>query len=301
MRYLVTGGAGFIGSHLVARLLEMGEVIVLDDFSEGKREYLPLNNPHLIIYEASILEPIRNLFKGVDVVFHLAALPRPQKSIIEPECANEVNVTGTLRVLMACRENKVKRLVFASSASVYGQQDNMPSLETHKPNPMSPYALQKYIGEQYCQLFESIYGLETNCLRLFNVYGDRMNPNGEYASLIPKFITLLKAGKQPPIYGTGFQARDFIYVDDVVNAFLAAAQSEAHGEVFNIGSEKTYSVRIIFEMLRTHLNAKIEPVFEPALIEPDMTLADCKKAHELLGWFNETSLSDGVDRIMECY
>ena len=302
MRYLVTGGAGFIGSHLVERLLENDNiVVVLGDFSEGKLEYLPLDNPNLVIYEASILEPIRELFAYIDIVFHLAALPRPQKSIVEPEGANDVNVTGTLRVLMACRENKVKRMVFASSASLYGEQDKTPTPEWVEPHPMSPYGLQKRIGEEYCQLFESLYGLETNCLRLFNVYGDRMNPNGEYASMMPKFIALLKAGQRPPIYGTGFQSRDYVYIDDVVNAFLAAAQSEVHGEIFNIGSETTYSVRLIFEMLRTHLKANIDAIFEPALIEPDITLSDCKKAHELLGWHNNTSLSQGIDRIVECY
>src|SRR5512139_969262 len=301
MRYLVTGGAGFIGSHLVERLLEQGEVVVIDDFSEGKREYLPIGNPQLTVYEASILEPISSLFEGVEVVFHLAALPRPQKSITEPELPHDVNVTGTLRVLMACLNNKVKRLVFASSATIYGEQEKYPSPETAKPNPMSPYALHKLIGEQYCQLFERIYGLETNCLRLFNVYGDRMNPDGSYASLMPKFIKLLRKGKPPPIYGTGFQSRDFIYVDDVIEAFVAAGQSEAHGEVFNIGSETSCTVRVIFKLLRTRLGIRIDPVYEPAVIEPDMTFADCQKACDLLSWRCTTNLTEGISKILGCY
>lgn len=301
MKYLVTGGAGFIGSHLVERLLEHADVIVLDDFSEGKREYLPLDNPRLIVYEASILEPINNLFEGVDIVYHLAALPRPQKSIAEPEGAHDVNVTGTLRVLMACLNNKVRRLVFASSATIYGEQGRYPTSEACKPNPMSPYALHKLVGEQYCQLFESIYGLETNCLRLFNVYGSRMNPDGSYASLMPKFIKLMRQGEPPPIYGTGAQSRDFVYIDDVIDAFLMAGWSDAHGEVINIGSEKTYAVRVIFDLLRSRLSVNVNPVYEPAVIEPEMTLADCEKAQRVLGWRSITSISEGIDRIMECY
>jgi len=296
MRYLVTGGAGFIGSHLVDRLLRDGnEVIVIDDFSEGKWENLQVNHSNLIVYKKSILGKIEKLFKGVSVVFHLAALTRPQLSIAEPEPSNLVNVSGTLNVLLNSRDKKVERVVFASSASIYGEQEKYPSSEIDKPNPMSPYASQKLMGEQYCQLFTKIYGLETNCLRLFNVYGKRMNPDGEYASLFPKFIKLIRNGIRPTINGTGKQTRDFVYIDDVVESMILASKSKAFGEVFNVGSGESLSVNDAFNIICWKLGKKIEPIYGPAVIEPTQVIADIKKINDVLGWKQEVDLGEGLD------
>lgn len=299
MKYLVTGGAGFIASHLVDRLLKDGNrVIVVDDFSEGKWENLQKDSLSLIVCKKSILDDISRLFRKIDVVFHLAALPRPQLSIKEPWPANLANVTGTLKVLLNCRDNKVKRLVFASSASIYGEQEEYPCLEASRPNPMSPYAAQKLMGEQYCQLFTKIYGVETNCLRFFNVYGSRMNPEGEYAGVFPKFIKLIKNNVRPTIYGDGKQTRDFVHVDDVIGAMVLASESKVFGEVFNVGSGENISVNEVFELLREKLGKKIEPIHGPPVIEPTQTLASMEKIHRILGWKPKISLDEGLKTIL---
>ena len=297
MKYLVTGGAGFIGSHLVDRLLLNGDevVVVVDNLSEGKRERLQIGRERLVVHEASILEgESRELFRGVDIVFHLAALPRPQLSIIDPVPAHDVNVTGTLNVLMACKHYQVERMVFISSASVYGEQDRYPCAEDAVPNPMSPYALHKLIGEQYCQLFTQIYGLETNCLRLFNVYGTRMNPYGEYSSLIPKFIRLISDGINPTINGDGEQARDFVHVRDVIEAMMLAAHSDVYGEVFNVGSGRNVSVNEVFRIICQSLGKQIEPIHGPPVIEPTQTLANRGKIYSVLGWEPRVDLTSGI-------
>lgn len=295
---LVTGGAGFIGSHLVERLLGEGrQVIIVDDLSEGKLDNLP-KNPNLQFHKKSILDEIGNLFKGVDTVFHLAALPRPELSIRDPKPANKVNVEGTLNILLNCRDNGVKRIVFASSASVYGEQAKYPSTEKMTPNPMSPYGLHKLIGEQYCQLFEKIYGLETNCLRFFNVYGKRMPPEGEYASLIPAVIKHLKNNQPATIYGDGEQIRDFIYVGDVIDALILASSAKISGEVFNIGYGQNISVNDIYQLVCDKLHKTIKPIHKPARIEPRVTLSDCTKAHKLLGWRPKISFDEGLEKLL---
>lgn len=300
MNCLVTGGAGFIGSHLVDRLLKEGDyVTVLDDFSEGKMENLPTNHPHLFICKASINDGIEWLFSGIDKVYHLAALPRPQRSIAEPLPTHIVNVDGTLNVLLACRAMNVKRVVFTSSASIYGDQERYPSYENCEPNPMSPYALHKLIGEQYCKLFGMLYGMEINSLRLFNVYGTRMNPVGEYASVIPKFIDALKNNESPSIFGDGNQSRDFIHVEDVVSAFISAGESKVYGEVFNIGSEDNISVNQIFTLISNRMNTKIKPVHTPPVIEPRVTLASRDKARRLLDWKPKVTIYAGLDELCQ--
>lgn len=298
MKYLVTGGAGFIGSHLVEKLLGDGhQVLVLDDFSEGKWSNLPAH-ANLEILKVSILDDINRFFVGTDVVFHLAALPRPQLSIVDPVPANLVNVNGLLNVLLAARDNNVKRLVFASSASIYGEQSVYPSPEDAEPNPMSPYALHKVIGEGYCKLFTNIYGLETNCLRFFNVYGNRMNPNGFYSSLIPKFIKMIKEGTQPTIFGSGEQARDFVYVEDVAEALIKAANSQIYGEVFNVGWGENYSVNKVHKIICDLLGKYIEPIHGEAMIEPTQTLADTLKSYQLLRWEPKITLEDGIKKMI---
>jgi UDP-glucose 4-epimerase len=298
-KVLITGGAGFIGSHLVERLLEEGnQVIVVDDLTEGKLANLPVHNPNLKFYKKSILEPIGNLFKGVDAVFHLAALPRPELSIRDPKPANKVNVEGTLNILLFCRDYGVRRVVAASSASVYGEQEKFPSTEKMTPNPISPYGLHKLILEQYCRLFGKIYGLQTNCLRFFNVYGKRMPPNGEYASLIPAVIKHVKSNKPATIYGDGEQIRDFIYVGDVVEAMILASKSKIFGEVFNIGYGENMSVNDIYKLICDKLGRTIEPIHKPARIEPRVTLSDCRKAKKLLGWEPKVSFEQGIEKTL---
>lgn len=297
-RVLVTGGAGFIGSHLVERLLdEKNEVFVIDDLSEGKLQNLP-KHPRLKFHKKSILDDISPLFSGVDYVFHLAAMPRPELSIRNPKPANKVNVEGSLNVLLACRDHKVKRIVFASSASVYGEQKRYPSKEEMTPNPMSPYGLQKLIGEQYCRLFGNIYGLETNCLRFFNVYGKRMPPEGEYASLIPAVIKNVRAGTRASIYGDGEQIRDFVYVDDIVNGLIKAAKSKVFGEVINLGYGKNISVNDIYGIISDKLGSSIKPIHKPPRTEPRVTLSDISKAKKILGWQPKTSIVDGIEKTL---
>jgi UDP-glucose 4-epimerase len=292
---IVTGGAGFIGSHITERLLNEGvKVIVIDDLSEGKWSNLP-ESKNLTKYEGSITEKnIGRLFKGVDVVFHLAALPRVQRSIKYPMETHEVNVTGTLNMLLMARDYGVKKFIFSSSSSVYGEQDKLPFTETMTPHPISPYGLHKLIGEEYCKLFSRLWGISTVCLRYFNVYGPRMYPDGAYANLLPKFIKLMRNGKIPIINGDGEQTRDFTYVSDVVNANLLAAESNLSGEVINIGSGKNISVNKVVGIINKLLGTNIKPIHGPAVIEPRSTLADRSKAKRLLGWEPKIELLNGI-------
>lgn len=313
MKFLVTGGCGFIGSHLVEGLLKRDAdvtvldghgdtVTVIDDFSEGKWANMP-NDPRLKIYEGSILGDCGILFEGIDVVFHLAALTRPQWSMIHPEETDTINVHGTLRILEHCRNYKVKRLVFVSSSSIYGQQDQIPTPEDAKPNPMSPYALSKLIGEEYCELFTKLHGLEVNRIRPFNVYGTRQSPTGEYAAAVPRFIdrvnsfiSVLKADGYPVITGDGKQVRDFIYIDDVVDLMIAAGLSQVSGEAFNAGSGKNISINELYDMVCKAMNTSVKAVHIAPVIEPRETLADISKSKRLLGWEPKISLEEGIRR-----
>src|SRR3989338_11367348 len=256
-KYLVTGGAGFIGSHLVDRLLKDGhEVVVIDDFSLGKKENLP-KNKKLTVHKKSICEKLDTIFRKhkFDAVFHLAALPRVQFSIAYPRESHEANINGTLNLLLATRDHGVKRFIYSSSSSVYGDQKKLPLVETMMPDPMSPYAFQKLAGEYYCRLFAKLYGLETISLRYFNVYGPRQNPDGAYAGQIPKFFSKLLAGETPVINCDGTQTRDNTFVSDVVEANILSAQltpafsspqggglEGAWGQAFNIGAGRNTSV-----------------------------------------------------------
>jgi UDP-glucose 4-epimerase len=301
MRYLVTGGAGFIGSHLMEKLLEENNVVI-DNLSEGKLSNLPMDS-RITLHKASILDDVGDLFKNVDVVFHLAALTRPQWSILHPEETDSVNVHGTLKVLQYCRDNKVKRVVFVSSSSIYGEVDKVPTPEDVKPNPMSPYALSKLIGEQYCQLFGKLYGLQVNCIRPFNVYGTRQNPAGEYAAAVPRFIdrvnsfvSVLKADGYPVITGDGKQARDFIYVDDVVDLMILAAKSKIHGESFNAGSGTNVSINDLYDKVCKIMGSTTKAVHIDPVFEPRETMADIRKAKKLLGWKPKIGLDEGLRR-----
>lgn len=297
-KYLITGGAGFIGSHLTDKLLKGGnQVVVVDDLSEGKKDNLP-NNPNLQFYQKSILDEIGNLFEGVHTVFHLAALTRPQESIINSEETNLVNVQGTVRVLNFCKENKIKRVVFASTTGLYGTQKKLPTSEVAIPDPMSPYALTKLIGEQYCKLYERMYGLEINCIRPFNVYGPRQNPKGNYAAAVPKFIDALNKNETPWITGDGTQSRDFIYVDDVVELMILMSKSKVFGESFNAGSGESTSINNLYRTISKIMSKDIKPNYIAPVFEPPITLGDITKAQTILGWKPKISLDEGLKRII---
>lgn len=296
--YLVTGGAGFIGSHLVERLLLEGcHVTVVDDLSEGRWENLP-KHPKLIKVKASILSNISNYVSGNEVIFHLAAIPRLQRSLAQPLRSNRVNIDGTLKLLLLAKKYKIKKFIFASSSSVYGDQNSLPLKETMIPNPLVPYSLQKLVGEEYCQMFSRLYGLETISLRYFSVYGPRMNPEGQYALLIPKFIKLISQNIPPTINGDGRQVRDFTYVSDAVEATLLSAASNISGEVFNIGFGKSVSVRQVAQMINQLMGKNIKPIYGPPVIEPKATLSSCEKARKYLGWKPKIKLEKGLKMMM---
>lgn len=292
---IVTGGAGFIGSHLVDFLISLGvEVSIIDNLSTGKKENL---NPKAIFFNADVcnLEDIKPLFKNVDVVFHLAAAPSVQYSIENPKETNDINVGGTLNVLLSAKEAGVKRFVFSSSSAVYGDVEKIPTDEGCKINPKSPYALHKYTGELYCRLFSEIYNLETVCLRYFNVYGPRQNPNGAYASVIAKFYELNKNKEVLTITGDGNQTRDFVFVEDVARANIFAAKSSmvGRGEAINIGSGKKYSVNEVAKII----GGATKNI--PQRVEPKDSMADISLAKFLLDWEPRLSLEDGLGILLQ--
>ncbi len=279
-KYIVTGGAGFIGSNLVDALVDAGhEVYVIDNLSGGKKENI---NPKAIFHEADIrnLEQIKPLFKGIDGVFHLAALPRVQYSIEHPTETNEVNINGTQNILLVAKEVGVKRIVYSASSAAYGEKVVMPLVETMLPEPKSPYGLQKYVGEHLMRLWSEIFGIETVSLRYFNVYGPRHSSEGAYALVIARFLKQKKDGEKMTITGDGLQTRDFTHVRDVVRANILAMESQnvGKGEVMNIGGGKSFSVLEIAKMIGG------EYEFVPPRIEPRNTLADTTLAKKLLGW-----------------
>lgn len=296
---LVTGGAGFIGSHLTEELLKRNcRVTVLDDLSEGRWENLP-DHPGLTKIKGSILDDVSKIVKGKDAVFHLAALPRLKRSLDDPRETHKINVDGTLNLLLASRDAGVKRFVFASSSSVYGNKNKTPFTESMIPDPLVPYSLQKAIGEEYCRLFTRLWGVETVCLRYFNVYGPRMNPDSPYANLLPKFIKIMSEGKIPTVNGSGRQSRDFTYVSDAVEAtILAATSPKASGEIFNVGCGRSISVNKVVKILNRLLGKNINPVHGPPAIEPKKTLASNKKARKILGWTPKVDFEEGVKKMI---
>lgn len=296
---LVTGGAGFIGSHLTERLLKLGcKVVVIDDLSEGTWNNLPKHS-RLTTYKMSILDDVVPVMKKIDVVFHLAALPRLQRSIDEPLATHNANVNGTLNLLLAAQKCNVKRFVFSSSSSVYGNRNKMPFKESMTPYPLVPYSLHKVVGEEYCRLFAEIWGLGTISLRYFNVYGPRMNDTSGYANLIPKVMKSLREGKNPIINGDGKQRRDFTYVSDVVEANILAAESDIRGEVFNIGYGKGLTVNYVVKTLSKLMGKPYDPIYGQPVIEPRHTLASNAKAKRMLGWSPKVDFADGLLQVLK--
>ena len=294
MKALLTGGSGFIGSHLTDRLLKDGHEVIIIDRNVKGNNLAP--HPKLTVQTADIMDHIGHYFSGIDVVFHMAALTRPQWSIEHPRETDLINVNGTVKILDHCRENKVKRIVFMSSSNLYGEQDIYPTPETAIPNPMNAYALSKQIGEQYCRLFEKLYGLEWNAIRPFNVYGTRMPLSGIYTSAVATFIDDLKNNLPLQMFGDGTQRRDFIYIDDVVDQLILMADSQVHGEAFNCGSGINTSINELYEMICKIMGKKVEPNRNPKQFEPSQTLADISKAEKLLGWKPKIGLEEGLRR-----
>lgn len=283
--YLVTGGAGFIGSNIIEALVEKGEEVkVIDNFVSGKRENLSpfLDKIELIEGDIRNLPLLKKVTPGVDYILHQAALRSVPKSVGDPVSYNEVNVSGTLNVLLAAKEAKVKRLVYASSSSIYGDTETFPEKETHLPLPISPYAASKLAGEHYCQVFAKIYGLETVSLRYFNVFGPRQSLESQYAVVVPRFIISMLNNESPPIHGDGKQSRDFTYIDNVVAAnILAACAPDVSGEVFNIACGKDFTVLALVEHLNKIMGKDLKPKFTPPRPgDVPRTLADISNALE---------------------
>lgn len=305
-KFLVTGGAGFIGSHIVDALVRDGnEVRILDDFSSGKRENLASVLDEIELIEGDIRDKaiVAKAVSGVDYILHQAALRSVPKSMLNPELYNDVNIAGTLSILQAAKEVKVKRVIFASSSSIYGETDRLPEKEDFYPLLISPYALTKLAGEYYCRIFSIGYGLETVSLRYFNVFGPKQSLENEYAVVIPKFITCMLKGEQPPIHGDGKQTRDFTFVENVVQANIKAATAKnASGEVFNIACGKAYSVLDIVSSVNKILKKSINPKFGP--IRPgDVkdTLADISKARKLLKFEPKVGFEEGLKKTIEYF
>lgn len=307
--YLVTGGGGFIGSNLVETLLGRGDdVRVLDDFSTGRRSNLEAapawakaGGGSFLLIEGDIRDKgdCRRAIEGVDYVLHQAAIPSVQRSVKDPAASNEVNVSGTLNLLLAARDAGVKRFVMASSSSLYGESETLPKVETMAPAPISPYGLQKLTGETYCGIFHRLYGLPTVALRYFNVFGPRQDPGSEYSAVIPRFIATIKSGKVPTIFGDGEQTRDFSYIANVVDANLRAcvAGDGALGGAFNIACGERISLNELVSILAGFAGRAVAPVHaahRPGDIKH--SLAGIEKAERLLGYRPSVPVREGLRR-----
>ncbi|HOS81498.1 MAG TPA: SDR family oxidoreductase [Methanolinea sp.] len=299
MLYVVTGGAGFIGSHLVEALSLAGhELVVIDDLSSGRIENIASvsANPRVRFVQGTVLDLglLLEEFQGADGVFHQAAFVSVPGSIRHPLQSHEVTLTGTLNVLLAARDTGVKKVVHASSAAVYGNLPGIPKREDMPVEPLSPYAVAKYAGEQYCRVLGLLYDLPTVSLRYFNVYGARQDPASDYAAVIPRFIANLRNGKPPVIFGDGTQTRDFVYVRDVVRANILAMERDAEG-VYNIGSGKETSINELATILMRLLRFRGQPVYAGGRPGDVMhSVADISRARSLLGWEPAFSLEEGL-------
>ncbi|MDQ7063931.1 MAG: SDR family oxidoreductase [candidate division KSB1 bacterium] len=304
--YLVTGGAGFIGSNLVHELVRRGEhVRVLDDLSTGRPENLRGILDKIEFIEGDICdeETVRRAMYGMDYVLHQAALPSVQRSVNNPIASNRVNVNGTLTLLMAAREQRVKRFVIASSSSVYGDTPVLPKVEDMPINPLSPYATSKLAAEKYAMNFYKLYGLPTVALRYFNVFGPRQNPKSQYAAVIPKFITAMLKGELPVVYGDGEQSRDFTFIENVVQANLQACHSEkAPGHVVNIACGQRYSLNDLLRMLERVLEVPANAVYEsPRPGDVKHSLASIELARDVLDYKPQVSFEEGLRRTVAWY
>jgi UDP-glucose 4-epimerase len=280
-KVIVTGGMGFIGSHLTERLLKSNKVTVIDNESTGKIKNIEhlLDHKNLIVIKGSILDlDLTEIFKGNDYVFHLAAIPSVPRSVKDPFSSNEANIAGTLNTLIAAKKAGIKKFIFSSSSSVYGNTPNLPKREDLPINPMSPYAITKAAGEMYCKVFEELYGLPTVSLRYFNVFGARQDPSSQYSAVIPKFITAIISNESPLIYGDGKQSRDFTFVKHVVNANILSCESDKTG-TFNIARGRSITINELVYLINEILGKNINPEYtDQRLGDISHSLADISKA-----------------------
>ncbi len=302
MNVLVTGGAGFIGSHLVDRLVAEGHAVrVLDDLSTGHRENVS-DAAVLTVASVADADAVAAGVADVEVVFHLAALGAVPRSVADPLSTDRVNTHGTLTVLTAARDAGTRRVVFASSSSVYGGATVIPTPETVPTRPRSPYGVSKLAGEWYCRVFAELFPLETVALRFFNVFGPRQRPDSTYAAVIPLFASSLLAGEQPTVFGDGLQSRDFTYVSDIVAANIAAATAPAavSGEVFNVAPGSTHTLLELLAALGRATGVDAKPVFEAARAgDIHQSCADASKAMAAFGWQPEVSFEAGIERYID--
>ena len=304
-RYLVTGGAGFIGSHLAEELLRRGETVrVVDNLSTGKRQNIA-HVPSVEFIEGDLadLDVARRAVKGIDYVLHQAAIPSVPRSVEDPITSNRANIDASLNVLVAARDAGVKRLVYAGSSSAYGNTPTLPKVETMAPAPLSPYALQKLVAEQYCQMFTRLYGLQTVTTRYFNVFGPRQDPSSPYSGVISIFISALCEGRRPTIYGDGEHTRDFTYVANVVDGVLRACTADnASGEVINVATSGRISLNTLFNTVRDLVGSTVEPIYaEPRAGDVKDSQADISKAKRVLGYQPSVTFEAGLAKTVEWY
>ena len=303
MNVVVTGAVGFIAHNLCKELTKQGyDVYGVDNLSGGYSQFEKTKQhvKDLFIIDFTDERQVEKFFRSIpqiDTVFHVGALPRVQFSIQHPITTHRSNTTGTIVLLEQSIKNNVRRLVFSSSSSVYGNQDTLPLKENMIPNPMSPYALHKLTGEYYCKLYYDIHGLETISLRYFNVYGGNQSPDSDYAAAIPKFTRQIRHGEKPTVYGDGEQSRDFSFVDDVVDINIKASQTtneDALGEVFNVGYGEQTTVNELITLILDYYRSNLEPVYLDPVIEARHTRADISKARRLLGWEPQNDITSGL-------
>jgi len=307
-KVLVTGGAGFIGSNLTEALLKMGhQVRVLDNFSTGKEENLVFDEayPFLEVVEGDVCDftVCQKAMEGIEYVFHQAALPSVQRSVEDPLASNAVNTGGTLNLLVSARDAGVRRVIYAASSSAYGDTPTLPKKEEMVPTPLSPYALQKFVGEEYCRLFFQLYGLETISLRYFNIFGPKQDPNSIYSAVIPRFINALVSGHAPVIYGDGEQSRDFTYIDNVVHANLLAMNIErTHGEVVNVACGRRVSLNQLVKILQDIIGTHVAPLYEePRRGDVRHSLADIKRGKAILNYEPRVGIEEGLRKTVEYF
>src|SRR5215813_7320204 len=302
---VITGGAGFIGSHLASALMSNGaRVRILDDLSTGHRENLEEIGGDFDFIEGSVADEklLSKTLEGAELIFHEAAIPSVPRSVEEPRQTHVASVDGTFSLLLAARDHGVKRLVYAASSSAYGDQPKLPKTEHMPPDPLSPYAVAKLVGEYYCQVFTRVYGLETVSLRYFNVFGPRQDPGSQYSGVVSRFISALLGNEQPVIFGDGEQSRDFTYIDNVVGANLSAANAkEADGKVINVANGERVTLNQLFSELK-ELTGKQDVNIEYAdarVGDVRHSLADITRARKILGYESKVDLREGLKRTIE--
>jgi nucleoside-diphosphate-sugar epimerase len=307
-KYLVTGVAGFIGSTIVRALIrDAGSARGLDDFSTGKPENIAELKGSLDFHRVSLLDPagLAAACQGIDCIFHQAALPSVPKSVVEPKLTHDVNVNGTLNLLLAARDAGVKRVIYAASSSAYGESQVLPKHEEMVPHPISPYAVQKLTGEHYMHAFATVYGLETVSLRYFNVFGPRQDANSQYSGVLAKFINNMLAGKSPTIYGDGEQSRDFTFVENAVRANLLAAEApapEVSGKVFNVATGTRYSLNQTYKILQNLIGfAGAAQYAPPRTGDVKHSLADISLAQKHLKYSPNVGFEEGLRRTVDWY